>query len=327
MNERKPKEMICAGEVLFDLISVDAGKSLAESTQFKKRMGGSPFNVCCGLARLGEQCSFFTQIGDDSFGKAVGAYLKDHHIDTKNTFIKDGANTSLAFAGVDRFGRADYEFYRDHTADVTIGLDKVDRVDLSDCSIFHFGSLAIVDEPGAQTYLKLFERAFSYPLLKSFDPNVRPFYIHNREHYINQVLDIIRSVEVLKLSDEDLYYISGENDPAKALNSLPVNPQRMEFVTLGENGCLIHLGQRTKRIEGYRVDVTDTVGCGDAFMAGVLKVINQASAFDGHDPFALMEKAARFAVACSAIVAMRDGAADSMPTEKEVNAFIAEREK
>jgi len=326
MDERR-KEIICAGEVLFDMISVDAGKSLAESTQFTKRIGGSPFNVCCGLARLGEYCSFFTQIGDDSFGQAIGAYLKDSHIDKKYTFVKNGSNTSLAFAGVDRYGKADYEFYRDHTADVTISLDKADRVDLIDCSIFHFGSLAIVDEPGAQTYLKLFEKAFSYPLLKAFDPNVRSFYIHNREHYLNQVLDIIRSVDILKLSDEDLYYISGENDPVKALNSLPTNPQRMEFVTLGAEGCLIRLGQMVKRIDGYRIDVTDTVGCGDAFMSGILKVINRAGDFDERTAFALMEKAARFAVACSAIVAMREGAADSMPTEKEVNAFIAAHNK
>ncbi|MFW6263597.1 MAG: carbohydrate kinase family protein, partial [Thermotogota bacterium] len=248
-------QILCAGEVLFDMISVDRGKNVGESSAFQKRMGGSPFNVCCGLSELGESCSFFTQIADDSFGKAINQYLESQGIDTQYIFIKKGAKTSLAFAGVDESGKADYEFYRENTADVCINKEKVNCVNFENFSIFHFGSLAIVDEPGAGTYLNLFEKAKSDYVLTAFDPNIRPFRILDKEMYIHTAMKIIEAVDLLKCSDEDLYYITGECKPEKALKLLPSNPKRMDFVTLGKQGCLIHKEGVAKYINGYTVDV------------------------------------------------------------------------
>jgi len=321
----KKTEILCAGEVLFDMISVDRGQTVGESDGFKKRIGGSPFNVCCGLSKLGERCSFFTQLADDSFGKAILAYLNAHAIDTKNTFVKEVAKTSLAFAGVDESGKADYEFYREYTADVSITEDKADRVVFDNCSIFHFGSLAIVDEPGAKTYLKLFEKAVASDVLTAFDPNIREFCIADKEKHLTLISEIIETVDILKLSDEDLYYITGETDPQKALGLLPKTRKRLDFITLGKIGCIIHKNGLIKAVDGYSVDVADTVGCGDSFMAGILKVINNNPFNEETEPFFLMEEAANFAVACAAIVASREGAAVAMPTEEEVYQFIAER--
>jgi fructokinase len=321
----KKIEILCAGEVLFDLISVDRGKGIGESLTFKKRMGGSPFNVCCGLSALGESCSFFTQLGDDSFGKAIYKYLETRGIDTQYAFVKKRAKTSLAFAGVDESGKADYEFYRENTADVSINEETVEQVNFDNISLFHFGSLAIIDKPGAKTYLKLFEKAKNKYVLTAFDPNIRPFCIHDKEKYIALAMRIIQTVDVLKCSDEDLYYITGESKPEKALKLLPQNSNRMDFVTLGKEGCLIHFEGNLKVINGYKVDVADTVGCGDSFMSGILKVIRNSFLSDETDRFVLMEEAANFAVACAAIVASREGAADAMPGEKEVYQFIADR--
>lgn len=319
------KHIICAGEVLFDMISLDRANSVGESTGFKKRIGGSPFNICCGLAKLGEDCSFFTQIADDSFGKAILSYLNKTGIDIKNTFVSEGMNTSLAFVALDENGKADYEFYRTNTADVSISQDKVDLVDFENCSIFHFGSLSIVDEPGANTYLKLFEKALGTDCLTSFDPNVRQFYIKDPKSYALKVMRIIELVDILKLSDEDLFYITKEAEPQKAVKLLPPNDNRLDFITLGDRGCMIHKNGYSKFIKGYKVEVVDTIGCGDSFMAGILKIINNKGFLNGElDSFDLMFEAASFAVAASAIVASREGAAESVPSKSEVYAFIKE---
>jgi len=321
----KKTQILCAGEVLFDMISIDKGKSVGESTAFRKRIGGSPFNICCGLSALGESSSFFTQVGDDSFARAIKDYLELKGIDTQYAFVKKGGKTSLAFAGVDELGKADYEFYRENTADVSINEETVEQVHFDNISIFHFGSLAIVDEPGDKTYLKLFKKAKNNYILTAFDPNIRPFCIKDREKYQRLAMEIIKTVDVLKCSDEDLQYITGEADPERALKFLPENPQRMDFLTMGKAGCLMHKEGVIKFIKGYKVDVVDTVGCGDSFMSGILKVINNSFLSDDTDRFVLMEEAANFAVACAAIVASREGAADAMPSEKEVYEFIAEK--
>ena len=87
------KEIICAGEVLFDMISKEPGKTVGDTERFEKRIGGSPFNICCGLARLGESVSFFSQIADDSFGKTIKGFLKDGGIDMKILPLKKGQRT------------------------------------------------------------------------------------------------------------------------------------------------------------------------------------------------------------------------------------------
>jgi fructokinase len=315
------KEIISAGEVLFDMISKDNGSSVGESTRFEKRIGGSPFNICCGLSRLGEDVSFFSQIADDSFGKNILNYLNKSGIDTKNTSIKEGSKTSLAFASVDAEGKADYEFYRENTADCSIAVEKAEAVNLDDCSIFHFGSLAIIDEPGNAAYIRLFERAFEKGIMTSFDPNVRPFYIKNKEKYCDRVKPIIKKAAILKLSDEDLFYITGIEEPQEALKTLPENPKRLDFITLGKEGCLIHKKGVFKKIDGHTVNVVDTVGCGDSFMAAILRTINNREQYGSLSDFELMEKAARFATACSAVVASRQGA-DSVPSVKEIVDFM-----
>ncbi len=314
------KEIICAGEVLFDMISKEPGKTVGDTERFEKRIGGSPFNICCGLARLGESVSFFSQIADDSFGKTIKGFLKDGGIDMKNTSVKEGSKTSLAFAAVDSEGKADYEFYRENTADCSIEVEKAEAVKLENCAIFHFGSLGIIDEPGNKAYMRLFERARENGVLTSFDPNVRQFYIKDKTNYIQLVSEIIAKTDILKLSDEDLAYITGIEDPEAALKTLPEKVDRMDFVTLGKAGCLIHKAGRVKKVEGYTVDVADTVGCGDSFMAAILKIINHREA-EQTTKFELMEKAAGFATACSAIVASRHGA-DTVPSVEEIKAFM-----
>lgn len=315
------KEIISAGEVLFDMISKDNGSSVGDSTRFEKRIGGSPFNICCGLSKLGESVSFFSQIADDSFGKTILNYLKKSDINIKNTSIKRDSKSSLAFASVDGEGKAGYEFYRENTADCSIAVEKAEAVNLDDCSIFHFGSLGIIDEPGNVAYMRLFERAVEKGIMTSFDPNVRPFYIKNKGKYHDTVKSIIERIDILKLSDEDLYYITGIEKSQKALEVLPENPKRLDFITLGKDGCLIHKNGLFKKIDGYTVSVVDTVGCGDSFMAAILRTINNREVFENLSDFELMEYAARFATACSAIVASRQGA-DSVPSVKEIESFM-----
>jgi len=318
------KEIICAGEVLYDMISQEPGKTVGDTVRFEKRIGGSPFNICCGLSRLGESVSFFSQIADDSFGKSIETDLKKAGVDLKNTSVKEGSKTSLAFAAVDDEGKADYEFYRDNTADCLISIEQAEAVNLKDCVLFHFGSLAIIDRPGNTAYIRLFNRATEMGVMTSFDPNVRAFYIKDKAEYLDTVDGIIRKTSVLKLSDEDLFYITGINEPEKALEKLPKSTERLDFVTLGKAGCLIHKDGLFKKIEGYSVDVVDTVGCGDAFMAAILKKIRNRDAYKPISDFELMEQAARFATACSAIVATRQGG-NTMPSVTEIGDFMRNR--
>ena len=313
--------VICAGEALFDMISQERGNGIGGTTSFMKRIGGSPFNVCIGVSELGEEVSFFSGIGDDSFGQVLLDFMRQKQINMNNTAIQKRRKTSLAFVAVDHEGKAEYEFYRNGTADVALTEAFAEQVDLTDVTLFHFGSLAILDQPGAKAYLRLFERAKGSGITTTFDPNVRPLYIENKSDYVKLIKDIVERVDVLKLSDEDLEYLTGEKDVRDAVDALPKNEDRLEFITLGKEGSLIHYNEQFEQIPGYKVAVKDTVGCGDSYMAGLIKSLNDMPENGGR--FELMRKAASFASACSGLVATKEGAATSMPSEKEVRDFMA----
>jgi len=314
--------ILCAGEILFDFISKSLNKGLGESELFEKRPGGSPFNVAVGLAKLGADVSFLTKIAQDEFGKFLFEYLKENGVNTDCSFRVEGLKTSLAFAAVDAQGKAEYEFYRDNAADTRLELKDIENLDYEKFNIFHFGSIALIDEPTSSTLTRLFDNFVSGDLVTSFDPNIRLSLIKNRENYNNLVKSIIKKVDILKMSDDDLYYLTEKKNVEEAIMTLSVKEGAILFVTLGSQGSLVYKDGIIERVPGYKVKVVETVGCGDSFMAGILYKLRDFSK-DELSNITVEELAeyADFANKCAAIVATKQGAANAMPSLSEVNQF------
>lgn len=314
--------ILCAGEILFDFISKSLNKGLGESEFFEKRPGGSPFNVAVGLARLGTKVSFLTKIAEDPFGKFLLSYIKDCGINTDFLFTSKEFRTTLAFAAVDSEGKAEYEFYRDNAADTQLNLKDIERLDLDKVSIYHFGSIALLNEPTAGSLLNLFEKFVSKNVLTSFDPNVRKSLIKDEKAYNKLVNNIVSKTDILKMSDDDLFYLTGEKNVEKGLKKLDIKKEASVFVTLGSNGSMVYKNGEYKKVPGYKVKVVETVGCGDSFMASVLYNFQNIDRYTFNNlRLEDLEEFAIFANKCAAIVATRQGAANAMPTLSEVLDF------
>jgi len=314
--------ILCAGEILFDFISKSPNKGLGESELFEKRPGGSPFNVAVGVAKLGADVSFLTKIAQDEFGKFLFEYLKENGVNTDCSFTVEGLKTSLAFAAVDAQGKAEYEFYRDNAADTRLELKDIENLDYEKFNIFHFGSIALIDEPTSSTLTRLFDNFVSGDLVTSFDPNIRLSLIKNRENYNNLVKNIIKKVDILKMSDDDLFHLTEKKNVEEAIMTLSVKEGAILFVTLGSEGSLVYKDGIIRRVPGYKVKVVETVGCGDSFMAGILYKLRDFSK-DELSNITVEELAeyADFANKCAAIVATKQGAANAMPSLSEVSQF------
>ncbi|PNR96438.1 MULTISPECIES: carbohydrate kinase family protein [Petrotoga] len=314
--------ILCAGEILFDFISKSLNKGLGESELFEKRPGGSPFNVAVGVAKLGADVSFLTKISQDEFGKFLFDYLKQNGVNTDCAFTVEGLKTSLAFAAVDAQGKAEYEFYRDNAADTKLELKDIENLDYEKFNVFHFGSIALIDEPTSSTLTRLFDNFVSGDLVTSFDPNIRLSLIKNRENYNSLVKSIIKKVDILKMSDDDLYYLTEKKNVEEAIMTLSVKEGAILFVTLGSQGSLVYKDGIIERVPGYKVKVVETVGCGDSFMAGILYKLKDFSK-DELSNITVEELAeyADFANKCAAIVATKQGAANAMPSLSEVSQF------
>ncbi|KUK82631.1 MAG: PfkB domain protein, partial [Petrotoga mobilis] len=142
------------------------------------------------------------------------------------------------------------------------------------------------------------------------------------ESYNNLVKSIVKKVDILKMSDDDLFYITEKRAVNQAITTLSLKKGAILFITLGSQGSLIYKDGIIKRVPGYKVKVVETVGCGDSFMAGILYKLKDFSK-DDLQSISVEELVdyADFANKCAAIVATKQGAANAMPTLTEVRQF------
>ena len=323
------KKVLCAGEVLWDFQSRDHLRNLGESRIFEKNPGGSPANVAVGLSRLGVKVTFLSKVGKDPFGTSLVKILEKFGVDTSRVVLMDGAKTTLAFVAIDKEGKPEYEFYRENAADACLTMEEIGDLKIRDYSLFHAGSLAFTRDPTASTLVELYLRFEAEGIPTSLDPNVRWDSWDDENRYVQRLKRLCEMVEILKLNETDLYYITGEEKIEMALKTLEtVRKGKITFVTLGEKGSLVVKDHDTRWITAFKVDAVDTTGCGDAYMAAVLACLCDLSIPELRSlRIEELEKIATFASAAAAIVATRRGGMESMPFPEEIENFLEGEEK
>lgn len=292
------------GEALVDLISRGG------SWSFAAKPGGSPLNVAVGLAADDHEVRFATELGDDLFGGLLREHLEKYGVAGTDVVTAD-APTSVAFARVDEAGGARYDF--------RFGWGYAGRPALDGVACLHTGSLAAAVAPGADAVLALVESARAAGVVISYDPNIRPALVGDRETALARVERVVRGADIVKVSDEDLsWLLPGEPDVAVARRWAGYGP-RLVAVTRGGRGAIAVHGDRVVEFPAPSITVADTVGAGDAFTAGLLSSLALAGAFTDLTS-AAVDDAMRYAVAMAAAVCARPGALP--PPSDAVHAMI-----
>ena len=319
------KRIICSGEILYDFISVAKGTGLAGASQFLKKPGGSPFNIAIGLVRLRMDVAFLVKIGDDGFGEGLKEFLSSEKVDMSCIVNGKGHNTTLAMAAVNKHGKPEFQFYRENSADISLTTDELPPISPRETSAFSFGSIALADNPVGETIIHVFEKMRAEGVLTVLDPNVRPLYIENKPIFKKRMDYLIPLVDVLKLSDDDLTHLTDSDNVEEGLAKLETNPAGLVIVTEGAKGARALWRGEVMRVPSPKVEVAETTGCGDSFIAGVLSKLAPLgrSGFSDMSP-EFLKNAIEFSNACAAIVATRYGAANAMPHPLEVKEFMQE---
>jgi fructokinase len=317
--------VLVGGEALYDLISTDPGAGLGGTKTFQKRPGGSPFNIAVGIRRLDTPAAFVGKFGDDQFGEALVDFLKQEGIEVNLIVREPGTKTTLAFVAVDAAGKVDFRFYRDNAADPSLRTDELKPIDPRRYSFYHCGGIVLAEEPTASAYLSVVDRFTSLGVPVSLDPTIRKSLISDEATYLNRLLRLAEKVTVLKVSDEEIAFLSQVDDPDEGVRLLHVPVGSLVVVTKGADGAAIYRdGEKLVSVPGFSVKVVETTGCGDAFMGAILAQLagKTAKEIASMTPEQL-QPIARFANAAAAIVATRYGAADANPTRAEVETFLA----
>jgi fructokinase len=266
------------GEALIDLVRApEIGDTAANDVpRYVAYPGGSPFNVAIGLARLGQPTQLQARLANDAFGRQLRAHAHANGVDL-SLAVAATQPTTLAIVGLDEQRNATYDFYLDGTADWQWTTAEL-NVSTTAIEWVHTGSLASWTEPGSSViehHLSMLRQEQSVVI--SYDPNIRPQLMADRDAAVAAVERFVRLAHVVKASAEDLAWLYPTTDVDAGLRRWRDLGPAMVVVTDGENGAhaITDSGQTTT-VAALAVDVVDTVGAGDAFMAGLINAVARA---------------------------------------------------
>jgi len=311
--------IVVCGEALLDVFAV---ADTPTGVTLDGRVGGSPFNVAVGLARLGVPASFFASLSTGFLGDRLLRALRDEGVGTE-AIVRVDAPTTLGLVGLDTAGVPSYAFYGESAADRLLGAAAIDRLP-AEIAAIHLGSYAAVVEPVAGTLRLLVERLQGSTTTIAYDPNVRLNVEPDVGRWREALAWFTPRVQLLKISDEDLGLLHpGREAAAFAADALAAGA-RLVVVTEGARGARAWSRSGEAGVAASTGTLVDTVGAGDSFQAALLTWLAEhrgldADAMSRLDATALAAALA-FAAHAAAITCSRRGA--DPPRRHELPPFV-----
>jgi fructokinase len=228
-----------------------------------EHVGGSPLNVAVGLGRLGRDVDFLTRIADDPHGRRIADYLKAAGVQ----LVSDGQKpdrTATAQLTVGADGSAEYEFDLDWQLSGT--------PPVAPPLFVHTGSIAAVQEPGCLAVAALVD-AYRLSATITFDPNVRPSLIADRDLARERIEHLVERSDIVKVSEEDLHWLDPRRSPERVAQTWLTLGPSIVAVTMSDRGATAVCAAGEVRVPAQPVQVVDTVGAGDAFMVGLIDAL------------------------------------------------------
>ncbi len=314
------------GEALIDFIPDVKGQRLKDVPSFTRVAGGAPANVIGAVTKLGIPSKMLTKLGDDPFGDYIIDVLNDAGIDTSNIERDQEGETALAFVSLAADGNRDFKFYRKNSADLRYSVDDIPEDILDDCGMIHFCSVDLVESPMKEAHKKLIDMAIEKGVKVSFDPNLRFSLWDDLDALKKTVNDFIPYADIVKISDEELEFITGKTDIKDAVPEILGGRTKYVIYTKGADGAEIYTKDGMVEAPGYSIEVRDTTGAGDSFIGAFLFCIlrDEVEDLDSVSKDKLHEYL-DFSNAYAANTSTKEGALAAMATMDEIEKWIADR--
>lgn len=245
--------VLCVGEVLWDALPMGLF------------LGGAPFNVSCHLHQLGEEVVMASRVGDDALGHEALRRIRHRGMHDDGIQLDTTFRTGFVEVALDADGTPDYTIVEpvawdelEHTGALQAAAEQAGAL--------VFGSLAQRRSPSRETIQALWTSAAR----AVFDVNLRPPFVDR-----TIVARSLQAAHLVKMNDEELTQMVAWFDLAPSPRAA-VEALSMQFditaicVTRGKHGAMLWNDGRWSEHSGYTVTVADTVGAGDAFLAGLL---------------------------------------------------------
>ena len=312
-------DVTALGEMLIDFTM--NGQSEQGNNLFEACPGGAPCNALAMLNKLGRKTAFIGKVGEDQFGRLLRDTIDDLGIETKGLILDKKIHTTLAVVHTFPDGDREFSFYRKPGADMMLTEEEVDFDLIRQSKIFHFGTLSMTGEPVRSATKKALEIAKESGCLITFDPNLRPPLWDSLDEAKEQMEYGFRYCDVLKISDNEIQFISGMEDYDDGIHYLQEKYQiPLIFLTMGKEGSRAYYKDMRVERKGFKVKAIETTGAGDTFCGCAINGV-LTYGLNGLNESVLGD-VLTYANAGAALITMKKGAIRSMPDPEKVEELI-----
>ncbi len=318
-----PNRVICLGEILFDCLADDLGKSLNQVTSWTAYPGGAPANTACALVKLGTSSAFLGCVGQDSLGESLIQTLQTEGVDvsgvqrnskfpTRQVYVLRQANGERDFAG---FSSSQPSAF----ADAYLQGQNLPEILFLEAEYLVIGTLELAYSQTRQAVFRALELAERYHLKIVLDVNRRPMFWENEAEAKSLIAKLWPYVDFVKLTKDEAEWLFGKTD-AGAI-SYHLGSIEGVLISGGEREVSYCLSDNEGRVQPFSLQVIDTTGAGDAFTAGFIHQLCQHGISSLSDR-ELAKNIVIYACAVGGLTVTKPGAISAQPTAKEVELFL-----
>lgn len=320
----KTYDVTALGELLIDF--TENGISRQGNPVYEANPGGAPCNVLAMLAKLGHKTAFIGKVGKDVFGEQLKSAIEKVGIDTSYLLKDQEVHTTLALVHTLPDGDRDFSFYRNPGADMMLNADEIPEDVICNSKIFHFGTLSMTHVGVRDATKKAIRVAEEAGCIISFDPNLRPPLWKSMDDMKEQVLYGLEHCQILKISDDEIRWISGKTDFTNGVEWIRERYQiPLILLSMGKEGSRAYYrGMMTESKAFIQKNTIDTTGAGDTFCGCVLHYICE-SGISALTKKTITEMLS-FANAAASLITTKKGALSVMPDKSEVESLLEKYE-
>lgn len=321
----KKFDVVALGELLIDF--TENGVSPQGNAMFEANPGGAPCNVLAMLTKLGNQTAFVGKVGKDHLGTTLKTRVTELGIDTQCLYEDEEVHTTLAFVHTQPDGDRDFSFYRNPGADMMLKESDIKAELVENTRLFHFGTLSMTHEGVRQATKKAIRMAKKSGAIISFDPNLREPLWSSMEEAKEQVTYGMEHCDILKISDNEIQWFTGEMNFDKGIRILKEQYDiSLILLSMGKDGSRAYYGDRKVEVKSIlNPNTIETTGAGDTFGACVLDYVLKNGLENLSEE--QLKDMLLFANAAASIITTKKGALSVMPAREEVLAFIQENRR
>lgn len=335
-QDAKTLDLIAVGRSSVDLYGQQIGGRLEDMASFAKYLGGSPTNTASGGARLGLKTGLLTRVGADHMGRFIREQLAREGVDTAGVLTDAERLTALVILGIRDRDTFPLIFYRENCADMALAEGDVDPDWFAQAGAVLINGTHL-SQPGVYAAsLKAAKAVKAAGGRVAFDIDYRPVlwgltgkdagenrFVENQD-VTRKLQEVLTLCDLIVGTEEEIHILGGVTDTIAALRAIRERTDAMLVCKRGPDGCVAFPGAVPDTLDegvsarGFKVEVFNVLGAGDAFMAGFLRGWLRG------EP---VETCCEWGNACGAIVVSRHGCAPAMPTWVELEQFLGEGER